>query len=35
MFPKNSLPTWIRDEVSPEEMVWMATAMTAFFDEGI
>ena len=35
MFPKNSLPSWIRDEVSTEEVVWMATAMTAFFDEGI
>lgn len=35
MFPKNSLPSWIRDEVDTEEMVWMATAMTAFFDKGI
>jgi hypothetical protein len=35
MFPRNSLPTWIRNDFSEHELFWMATAMTAFYDEGI
>lgn len=35
MFPRNALPSWIQDGVSADEVAWMATAMTAFFDEGI
>lgn len=34
-FPRNSLPTWIRDDFTEEQLFWFATAMTAFFDEGI
>jgi len=35
MFPRQSLPDWIRDEFRDKELFWFATAMTAFFDEGI
>ena len=34
-FPRKSLPAWIRDDFSEEELFWFATAMTAFYDEGI
>lgn len=34
-FPRNSLPVWIRDEFSEDQLFWFATAMTAFYDEGI
>lgn len=34
-FPRGSLPLWIRDEFSEDQLFWFATAMTAFFDEGI
>lgn len=34
-FPRASLPEWIRQELSEDELVWFATAMSAFFDEGI
>ena len=34
-FPRGSLPTWIRDEFGDDELVWFATAMTAFYDEGV
>ena len=34
-FPRDSLPTWIRNDVRDDELVWFATAMSAFFDEGI
>lgn len=34
-FPKGSLPDWIRDDLSEEQLFWFATALTAFFDEGI
>lgn len=35
MFPRGSLPSWIREDFSEVELFWLATAMTAFFDEGI
>jgi hypothetical protein len=35
MFPRESLPRWIREDFSETELFWLATAMTAFFDEGI
>jgi hypothetical protein len=35
MFPRSSLPHWIREDFSESELFWLATAMTAFFDEGI
>lgn len=34
-FPRNSLPAWIRDDFSEDQLFWFATAMTAFYDEGI
>jgi hypothetical protein len=34
-FPRRKLPSWIRKEFSDDELFLMATAMTAFFDEGI
>lgn len=34
-FPRKSLPEWIRDDFSEKQLFWFATAMTAFFDEGI
>ena len=35
MFPRSSLPQWIREDFAESELFWLATAMTAFFDEGI
>lgn len=34
-FPRDSLPEWIREDFSDDELFWFATAMSAFFDEGI
>lgn len=34
-FPRKSLPPWIREDFSEDELFWFATAMTAFYDEGI
>jgi len=34
-FPRNSLPEWIREDFNDSQLFWFATAMTAFFDEGI
>ena len=34
-FPRGSLPDWIRNDFSEDELFWFATAMTAFYDEGI
>ena len=34
-FPRKSLPSWIRDDFAEKELFWFATAMTAFYDEGI
>lgn len=34
-FPRNSLPAWVRDDFTDDQLFWFATAMTAFFDEGI
>jgi hypothetical protein len=34
-FPRKSLPAWIRDDFAEKELFWFATAMTAFYDEGI
>lgn len=35
MLPPQSLPDWIRNSFSTDELFWLTTAMTAFFDEGI
>ncbi|NVO65824.1 PmeII family type II restriction endonuclease [Methanofollis tationis] len=34
-FPQKSLPTWIKNDFSEEELFLLTTAMTAFYDEGI
>lgn len=34
-FPRKSLPAWVRDEFTEDQLFWFATAMTAFYDEGI
>ncbi|MFL6759459.1 PmeII family type II restriction endonuclease [Sphingomonas sp.] len=34
-FPRNSLPEWVREDFNENQLFWFATAMTAFFDEGI
>jgi hypothetical protein len=34
-FPRNSLPEWVREDFSDDQLFWFATAMTAFYDEGI
>lgn len=35
LFARNTLPAWIRDDFSEDQLFWFATAMTAFYDEGI
>ncbi|VTU15665.1 hypothetical protein H6CHR_00306 [Variovorax sp. PBL-H6] len=35
LFPRQSLPAWVRDDFSESQLFWFATAVTAFFDEGI
>ena len=35
VFTGQSLPSWIRDEFTEDQLFWFATAMTAFYDEGI
>src|SRR5262249_9753333 len=35
MFPRASLPEWVREDFSEDELFWFATAMSAFYDEGI
>ncbi|WP_081073414.1 PmeII family type II restriction endonuclease [Burkholderia stagnalis] len=34
-FPRRSLPEWVRDDFSESQLFWFATAITAFYDEGI
>ena len=34
-FPRNSLPEWVRKDFIEHELFWLATAMTAFFDNGV
>lgn len=34
-FPRKSLPEWVREDFTEDQLFWFATAMTAFFDEGI
>lgn len=34
-FPRNSLPAWIEKDFTDDQLFWFATAMSAFFDEGI
>lgn len=35
MFPRRGLPAWVRDDFSDTQLFWFATAVTAFYDEGI
>jgi hypothetical protein len=34
-FPRSSLPEWVRHDFNEDQLFWFATAMTAFYDEGI
>jgi len=34
-FPKDSLPEWIQKALNEDQLFWFATALTAFFDEGV
>jgi hypothetical protein len=34
-FSKDSLPDWVRDSFSEDQLFWFATAVTAFYDDGI
>lgn len=34
-FPRASLPEWVREDFSDDELIWFATAMSAFYDEGV
>lgn len=34
-FARNSLPNWIRNDFTDDQLFWFATAVSAFFDEGI
>lgn len=34
-FPRKGLPPWVSDSFSDTELFWFATALTAFYDEGI
>jgi hypothetical protein len=34
-FPRDSLPAWVKDDFNEDQLFWFATAMTAFYDEGI
>lgn len=35
VFPAKTLPEWVKEEYRKEELVWLAAAMSAFYDEGI
>jgi hypothetical protein len=35
MFPRKSLPRWVREDFSEAELFWFATAISAFYDEGV
>ncbi|MBI5384277.1 MAG: hypothetical protein HZA90_06275 [Verrucomicrobia bacterium] len=35
MFPRKGLPSWVSDSFSDTELFWFATALSAFYDEGI
>ncbi len=30
-----SLPEWVREEFTSDELVWLTAAMSAFYDKGI
>ncbi|MBI2928163.1 MAG: hypothetical protein HYY24_21040 [Verrucomicrobia bacterium] len=35
MFPRKGLPGWVSESFSDTELFWFATALSAFYDEGI
>ena len=35
MFQRNSLPEWVRQDLTESQLFWFATALSAFHDEGI
>lgn len=35
VFARQTLPTWVRDDFTEDQLFWFATAMTAFYDKGI
>ena len=34
-FPRHGLPAWFQKDFTDHELVWLAAAMSAFYDEGI
>ena len=34
-FPRQTLPSWVADSFSTDELFWFATALSAFYDNGI
>jgi hypothetical protein len=34
-FPRHSLPGWVKSDFNDSQLFWFATALTAFYDEGI
>lgn len=34
-FPRGSLPEWVRQDFNENHLFWFATAITAFYDEGV
>jgi len=34
-FPRKSLPHWVREDFTDKELFWFATAISAFYDDGI
>lgn len=35
IFPQDALPTWASNELTGDELFWLATALSAFFDQGV
>jgi hypothetical protein len=35
VFARQTLPDWVRNDFTEDQLFWFATAMTAFYDEGI
>lgn len=34
-FPRRSLPHWVREDFTEDQLFWFATALSGFYDEGI
>lgn len=35
IFPQEELPKWARGELTNDELFWLSTAVSAFYDQGI